>query len=420
MASGYEVVDEDRGGGREGVASEWKTIRAVFPNFAGLPSERGDVKSSAVLKCHGFGWTVDLYPGDDTVSSEEDDFVSLYLSCKSCTNTNKIRAKRRFRIPSAGKARGGKRFDIYSPSTSSSTNEGPAWGFRNYAKREDVLNSSKNYLVDGNLTVEVDIQVMLDKPPTWTPTNTVCSDMLAFLDAADADNTDVTFEVASNDGKELFYAHGPILAARCPTLAGLAEDYDPDTPIPVGDVQADVFRMILRYVYGGEVPSKEVINEQAKDIIHAADKYGCTGLKLTAEAELATAGITTENAAEIILFADATNCAMLKENAMEFFVKNALDVMASEGYEQVAESPETMREMMAAMASGSKKRPASSDADAERDYKRMRVATLRQKLDEKKLDVDGSKDMLISRLEAAEAEAREAQALAAQAENDEG
>ena len=91
---------------------------------------------------------------------------------------------------------------------------------------------------------------------------------------------------------------------------------------------------------------------------------------------------------------------------MEFFVKNSDEVMASEEFEQVAESPEIMREMMAAMSSANKKRSASSDADSGRDYKRMRVATLRQKLDEKKLDVDGSKEMLISRLEAAEAETR--------------
>ena len=87
---------------------------------------------------------------------------------------------------------------------------------------------------------------------------------------------------------------------------------------------------------------------------------------------------------------------------MEFFVKNAEEVMASEGYEQVKESPAVMAELMAVMASGCKKRPASSDADAGRDFKRMRVATLRQKLDDKGLDVDGSKDMLVSRLEDAE------------------
>jgi hypothetical protein len=263
------------------------------------------------------------------------------------------------------------------------------WGYNNYATREDVLNMSNNYLVNGNLTVEVDIQVMLDKPPAWTPTNTVCSDMLAFFDASDADNTDVTFEIASNDENTLLYAHGPILAARCPTLAELAEDCDTDAPVPIEDVQAEVFRMLLRFIYGGEVPSKEVIKEQAKDIIHAADKYGCTGLKLAAESEMAAVGITTENAAELILFADATNCAMLKETAMEFFMENKEAVMASEGFAQVKESPVVLTELIAAMPSGSKKRSASSDADSERDYKRMRVATLRQKLDEKKCTVVG-------------------------------
>jgi len=208
MASGYEVVDEDHGGGQEGVASEWKTIRAVFPNFAGLPAKRGDLKSSAVLKCHGLGWNILLYPGGHKNSSDEDVFVSLYLSCESSTN----RTKHRIRVPSAGKvAEWIHQGNIFSKTATT------AWGSHNYVKRKDFLDSSNNYLVDGNLTVEVDIQVMLDKPPAWTPTNTLSPDMLAFLDAAD--NADVSFEVASGDGKECLYAHGQILAARCPTLA---------------------------------------------------------------------------------------------------------------------------------------------------------------------------------------------------------
>jgi hypothetical protein len=288
-----------------------------------------------------------------------------------------------------------------------------SWGESNYAKRDDVLDSSKNYLPDGNLTVEVDIQVMLDKPPAWTPTNTVCSDMLKLLD--DTDNADVLFDIAQgNDSNgqaetqtpHTFYAHRNILSVRCPALAELAEDCDPDTPIPIGDVQVGVFKMLLRYVYGGEVPSKDVIEDKAKDVIRAADKYGLTGLKLAAEAEVAAAVITTENAAELILFADATNCALLKEMAMEFFVKYSQAVMASEGFEQVAESPAVMREMMAAMASGIKKRLALPDANDEIDCKWMSVSMLRKQLDEKGLDVDGSKQMLVSRLEHAEAEAR--------------
>ena len=101
------------------------------------------------------------------------------------------------------------------------------------------------------------------------------------------------------------------------------------------------------------------------------------------------------------LFADVTNCAMLKEAAMDYFVANVEAVMASAGYEQVVESPAIMREMMAAMAAGNKKRSAESADDAEgRDYKR-------QKLDEKGLDVDGSKEMLMSTLEEADSDAIE-------------
>ena len=188
---------------------------------------------------------------------------------------------------------------------------------------------------------------------------------------------------------------------------------DPDTPIPIVDVQVDVFRMLLRYVYGGDIPTKNIIKDQAKAIINAANRFECTGLKLTAEAELATTGITTENAAELILFADATNCAMLKENSMDFFVNNTQEVMASEGFAQVKESPSVMAELMDVALGGSKKRPASSIVDDERDYKRMRVATLWQKLDGKGLAVDGAKDILISRLEEADTKARaQAEALA--------
>ena len=411
MSSGYKVVDEGHVGGKSQVASRWATIRAVFHNFADLPSERGDETDSPVLKCHGLEWQLELYPGGDTESSEENVFVSLYLSCMSCSITNKIRAKRRIRIPSAGTAKGGKRFDIYSRSTSK--NEYPIWGFKDYAKRENVLDASNNYLLDGNLTVEVDIQVMLDEPSTWTPTNTVCSDMLKLLDSADAEAADVLFEIGDSDKTttrsrkdeyQCFYAHNNILTMRAPTLAALADDCSPGTVIPISDVRSDLFRMLLRFIYGGELPRKDVLKEEACSIIKTADRFGCTGLKLAAEAEMAAAGITTENTAELILFADATNCAMLKEAAMEYFVTNAQAVMESEGFGQVKESPAIMAELMAEALGGSKKRPASSDADSGRDYKRMRVSTLRQQLDDNGLDVDGSKEMLVARLEEAESD----------------
>ena len=81
MASEYEVVDEIRYGEQEeqvaSVASEWKTVRAVFPNFAELPSERGVQIDSPNLKCHGLEWRVEIFPGGDDSSSKNDAFVSM-------------------------------------------------------------------------------------------------------------------------------------------------------------------------------------------------------------------------------------------------------------------------------------------------------------------------------------------------------
>jgi hypothetical protein len=158
-----------------------------------------------------------------------------------------------------------------------------------------------------------------------------------------------------------------------------------------------VFRKILRFVYGGEVPPKDVLKDEARTLIQAADRFGVTGLKLSAEAELVSSSINVESCAELILFADGTNCAMLKEAAVDFFVAQSVDVMKSDGYEQIEQSPTITKELMLAMAAGSKKRPASGASNG--DIKRMRVSTLRQELDSKGLDVDGSKDMLVARLE---------------------
>mmetsp|Transcript_16833 Transcript_16833/g.36582 ORF Transcript_16833/g.36582 Transcript_16833/m.36582 type:complete len:98 (+) Transcript_16833:975-1268(+) len=97
---------------------------------------------------------------------------------------------------------------------------------------------------------------------------------------------------------------------------------------------------------------------------------------------------------------------MLKEAAMDFFVENSEAVMESAGYAMVKESPDLLNELLAAALVGSKKRVARSEP-GDREYKRMRVSTLRQQLDDKGLDVDGSKEMLISRLEEADTDSGE-------------
>ena len=271
------------------------------------------------------------------------------------------------------------------------------------------LTATKVFKQDGSLVFEVEIRVRQNTirnkaqvATIWKPSNSLSVDMLKMLDSADADNSDVSFEVGKGrktkmkNGKELFHAHSLILKSRAPLLASLTEDMEEGTPIPIEDMEPYIFRKVLRFIYGGEVPPEDVLKSEARTIIRAADRFGVTGLKLSAEAELASAGIDVNNCAGLILLADGTSCAMLKEAAIDYFVANSAYVLASDGYGMIEQSPSITKELMLAMAVGSKKCPAK-DINGE-DIKRMRVSTLRQKLEEKGLDVDGLKEMLVARL----------------------
>jgi hypothetical protein len=56
-----------------------------------------------------------------------------------------------------------------------------------------------------------------------------------------------------------------------------------------------------------------------KDIINAADKYSIVNLKLEAEAVYLNSTIfTVDNAMDNLLYADAKNCALLKETVLDF------------------------------------------------------------------------------------------------------
>ena len=153
----------------------------------------------------------------------------------------------------------------------------------------------------------------------------------------------------------------------------------------------------MRYVYGGGLPEEDFVLEHAMDIIDAANYFGVVGIKLEAEAMfVASRSITAENVVEYILFADAKECALLKEYAVSVFTARLKDVMNSESFLELAKSPQLMRELMMPVVDCGTP-PINGD-----DLGMMPVITLRRRLEEKGLDIDGTKEMLISRLESAD------------------
>lgn len=145
-------------------------------------------------------------------------------------------------------------------------------------------------------------------------------------------------------------------------------------------------------MYGGKI-SDEDLKGNAQDIINAADKYGVVSLKLEAEASFVdTTAITFENAIDTLLFADSKNCALLKEAVMDFIADNREEAVKNLAFENVPGS--AMKDLLTAV--NRKEGKASTNGS---DFNLMRVDTLRSLLHEKGLDVDGSREVLIARLE---------------------
>ena len=170
MTSSSEIVDVGHVGGVEEVTSDWKGIWSVFHNFALLPSECGKFVSSPLLECHGLQWRVDLYPGGVlNASTGRDVKVSILLHCASCDSSGQIvKARHRTKIPSANRVRADTKVRFFGPERGCAEEIGlirSTWGAYNIARREEVIKPHQPFLTDGNLVVEVDIQVLMDKIP---------------------------------------------------------------------------------------------------------------------------------------------------------------------------------------------------------------------------------------------------------------
>jgi hypothetical protein len=192
---------------------------------------------------------------------------------------------------------------------------------------------------------------------------------------------------------DLFHAHSHILKACAPMLANLFDLDDRDGKLAtatITDVKPDIFRHLLYHVYGGSVPEDE-LKANAKDIIDAADKYSIVNLKLEAEAAyVKSTDITMDNVMDNLLYADAKNCALLKEAAMNFLAENS-----TEAYEKVSFKDVPgylMKDLILAFSKSEKKEASGATTD---ELTSLSVNDLRRKLDEKGLSADGSREAMI-------------------------
>jgi hypothetical protein len=80
-----------------------------------------------------------------------------------------------------------------------------------------------------------------------------------------------------------------LISRRAPALGDMAASQPPGSVIPIDNVNPEVFGVILHFIYTDETPE----STDPRSVLEVADRFGCSHLKLIAEAEIVTAGILT-------------------------------------------------------------------------------------------------------------------------------
>ncbi|KAK1734279.1 BTB/POZ and MATH domain-containing protein [Skeletonema marinoi] len=371
----------------------------TFDNFEELPSAKGQMALSSTFSCFGNQWRIKLHPGG--YSESLTGMVAVFL--ERCSGDRKLAIKYSigFNGDEERMIRLGK--SVFDGSVS--------WGWANFYSRSEIIGDDEEggFLVNGALTLYVGIQ--LDE---FIPKNPASSFMLKLFN--DENSADIVFEIceqhksdsesdrkrAKTSTEKLYHAHRFILQHYSAELSALCATSDGMTPIIITDVKPEVFRHLLYYVYGGEI-SDEDFAVHEKDFINAADKYEVTNLKLEAEVwYVNNTEITIDNVIDNLLYADAMNCALLKESVMDFIVESKEEVMQRVSFQDVP--GDVCKDLLAAVSRHYEKDSPGDDGEGETEvektYSKMRIRDLRQKLDEKGLglDIDGSREALIANL----------------------
>ena len=367
---------------------EIQTMEFRINDFANHNQVRGKPIKTPSIRAYGHDWILRVFPRGSPSSREDFEYVSCFLLYVGDNNVDdEPSTMLSFRCKDTKRATD----ELHVFCKDCNNGDKRLWGYQNFLKRTDVL---ENYLdEDGTLVIEVDIQIAEERKNIWYPDPLQEEPSLVKLYHTHESTSDITFDV---DGKK-FHAHTSILSVRAETLFELTNDDDngrirDGKIVTIFSTEADIFEQILEYVYTVKTP--EIKNEGiAIKLLVAADRFGCTDLKLYIESTIVDKFLNATNAAKWLLLSDSHSCALLKEASMRLHVSDANTVMESkDDWSMVVESNRLLEELFKSNSSS------SSSSNAVVDVENLDVTTLREKLVYANLEIDGCRNILIERL----------------------
>jgi hypothetical protein len=440
---------------RKRLLKKVETMRFKLHDFANCEERRGQYRITPTIRAHGYNWKLQIYPYGDNRSSEETEHVSCFLHYFASPNDRiEPSAKVTYRVATHKTDTQLCAFSVEKGKCSTS------WGLENFIKRKKII---EKYLDDddGSLTIEIDIQIAVDRKIIWYPTTMRREPTLTQLYLSSSETGDVTFRVPTttitntntntntNSSDDIvvhqqhhqyeykyYKAHKMILALRAKILYELVceessssseddtdnnnDDDDGAFVVDLPGIDCETFETMLEYVYTVKRPLIEDVHT-ARNLLVAADRFCLTELKLYVESVLADKFVDETNAAELLLFADSHSCALLKETTMDVCLSDPNVVMKTPGWKLIEESDTILTEVFEHTHTAcrkyfynnrddennnnknngedNKEDACTKESDDNMNLDQLDVFSLRERLDEADLDVDGSRETLIGRLE---------------------
>ena len=230
-----------------------------FHDFENLSTPKGEFIWSPDFSLVGHEWRIQLFPRGCRRATEGMLSVQLWnASPKSITLTTSDVAL----MKSNG--------DAYKTETRNEVYFGRRGGriagriIDNFITRNEILDESNNILNNGTLAITVRMRASKNcycstVKPQYALVRNISK---LFSDKATAD-------IAFNVSDDIYYAHRLILKAQVPELLELAEHFDIDNPMPIKDVESEVFAIMLAHIYG-EIIHAHVWEECSYAILEAS------------------------------------------------------------------------------------------------------------------------------------------------------
>jgi hypothetical protein len=325
--------------------------------------KRGERIHTDNVRVQGNLWWLQIYPRALSDSKTYVEYASLYLNYEvENTIPNPVFAMADIRTKKKGR-----RIEKFELSKRS------GMGWPKFSKRQD--NIQNECTKEGTLKFTVELEIATENNAVWFPHQSTYN----YYDRTGSQlyrsvetTSDVTF-VVGNGGKD-FMVHKCILVLRARALYGLIiveelsnnnkEGHGSAIIIVMPDIDEKVFNAFLEFVNTGKKldlnKNEDDDGDIAKLILDAANRFRCTDLKLYIESVIVEKFLVPSNAAALLLLADSSSCALLKEASMNLYVIDSLAVMDSkDDWTKLKESNDLLTELLVYATSGRNQRYSS-------------------------------------------------------------